>query len=59
MAARCCSEPSCKRSKPPLVRRGGLSGRWYLVLDYTETDGHITAKTKHDITDEINRLVLP
>lgn len=39
--------------QPPLIRRGGLTGRVYLVTRYDDDgQGNIVAKAKVDITDE-------
>lgn len=44
--------------KPPLLLRGGLTGRVYVVTAYTDHgDGRITAHTKHDVTDQYDALV--
>lgn len=52
----CCHEHGCQRSKPFLIRQGGLTGRWFLLADY-KTSGDkgqfIEAKRKHDITDDL------
>lgn len=43
--------------KPPLLLRGGLTGRVYVVTSYTDHgDGRITAHTKHDVTEQYNAL---
>lgn len=43
--------------KPPLLLRGALTGRVYVVTSYTDHgDGRITAKTKHDVTEQYNAL---
>ena len=37
----------------PIIRRGGLTGRVYLVTRYTDDgNGNLTALAKVDITDE-------
>lgn len=54
---KCCHEYRYRRSKPILIRRGGLSGRWYAITDYVriERDGRnlVDARQKHDVTDEL------
>lgn len=43
--------------KPPLLLRGGLTGRVYVVTAYTDHgEGRITARTKHDVTDQYKTL---
>lgn len=43
--------------KPPLLLRGGLTGRVYVVTSYTDHgDGRFTAHTKHDVTDQYEAL---
>lgn len=43
--------------KPPLLLRGGLTGRVYIVTAYTDHgDGRIEARTKYDVTDQYNAL---
>lgn len=40
-------------AQPPLIRRGGLTGRVYLVTRYeVAEDGSLIAKAKTDITAE-------
>lgn len=57
----CCSEPECRRKKPFRIRRGGLSGRVYLITDFTvdpRSDGQrMVMKSRHDITEEIERFM--
>jgi hypothetical protein len=46
--------------QPPLLLRGGLSGRVYVVTRYKVLDperGRIEAITKYDVTDQFNALV--
>ena len=53
MSDRCCNEYRCRRTKPIVIRRGGLSGRWYAITDYGPVKGYdhlIEARQKHDIT---------
>lgn len=54
----CCSESACRRTKPLLVRRGGLSGRWYLVTDYKVNGSVLEMQKRHDVTDEIGNAVI-
>lgn len=44
---------------PPIrILRSGLSGRVWAVTRYTDHgDGRITARVKHDVTDEVNALI--
>lgn len=43
--------------KPPLLLRGGLTGRVYVVTSYTEEgEGRYIARTKFDVTDQYNAL---
>lgn len=45
-------------SKPPILLRSGLTGSVYIVTAYTDHgDGRITAKTKHDVTEQFEALV--
>ena len=53
----CCDEPGCDRSTPVLIRRAGLTGRFYALTRYHRTDGRIVADVKHDVTDEIVALI--
>jgi hypothetical protein len=46
--------------QPPLLLRGGLSGRIYVVTRYKVLDaekGRIEAITKHDVTDQYEALL--
>jgi hypothetical protein len=53
-AKKCCDEYRCRRSKPLLVRKGGFSGRWFVITDYKPRgENGIEAMQKHDVTDEL------
>lgn len=41
-----------------LIRRGGLSGRWYLVTDYKVSGKALEMQRRHDVTDEIGNAVI-
>jgi len=44
----CCTEPDCRRTKPMMLMRSGLTQRWYFVTDYTDKgEGRFIAKHKH------------
>ena len=46
-----------ERKKPVRFMRSGLTGRFYCVTDYTQhKDGTITARTKHDVTDDVHAI---
>jgi hypothetical protein len=52
-----CCHGACRRSKPILIRQGGLSGRWYAVTAYRVLpDGMVEATEKHDITAEMQAV---
>lgn len=54
LGPKCCREYKCKRAKPILVRRTGLTGRWVVITDYSDRgDGIIIANTKHDVNDDL------
>ncbi len=53
----CCEETGCERSTPVLIRRSGLTGRFYAITRHHRTDGRIVADVKHDVTDEITALM--
>lgn len=43
--------------KPPLLYRGGLTGRVFVATSYTDHgDGRYTAHTKYDVTDQYEAL---
>lgn len=44
-------------SKPPLVRRSGLSGRFYVITSWHEEDGRVVSDVKHDVTDQVAPLL--
>ncbi|HWD42496.1 MAG TPA: hypothetical protein VHM23_02025 [Actinomycetota bacterium] len=47
-------------TQQPLLLRGGLTGRVYVVTRYKVLDaerGRIEAITKYDVTDQFNALV--
>lgn len=57
----CCDDYFCKRRKAILIRRGGLSDRWYAVTSYTTMADHPqTVRSanggKHDITEQIEAI---
>jgi hypothetical protein len=57
----CCDDYFCKRRKPILIRKGGLSDRWFAVTAYTVMPDHPgTVRSanggKHDITDDIEQI---
>lgn len=44
--------------KPFLIRRGGLSGRVFLVTDYdVKSPGLIVSKRRHDVTEEVEAFM--
>lgn len=46
---RCC-HGGCRRAQPPMLMRGGISDRWYVVLRYKDTgDGRFEAIEKHEL----------
>lgn len=52
----CCNEYDCTRKYPVLVRRSGLTGRWYAITRYVRNREHphlITTSQKHDVTDDL------
>lgn len=49
---RCCGG-RCRRAQPPMIMRGGLSDRWYVVLRYKDLgDGNFEAIEKHELHPE-------
>ena len=45
-------------TQPPLLRRGGITNRVYLVTRYRLlSDGSVEALKKIDVTEEFNNLV--
>lgn len=45
------------RKKPVRFMHSSLTNRFYCVTDYVEhEDGRITAKTKHDVTDDVHAI---
>jgi hypothetical protein len=54
----CCRETGCERVKPYLIRRGGLSGRVFLITDYVvKSPNLIESKRRHDITEEVEAFM--
>jgi hypothetical protein len=54
----CCRETGCQRVKPPLLRRGGLTGRIYLLMDYeVKSPNLIVAKRRHDVTEQVEAFM--
>lgn len=49
----CCREYGCRRTTPILVRKGGLSGRWYAITRFHLKGALIVADQKHDVTDDL------
>jgi len=41
-----------------LLRRGSLSGRWYLVTDYKTKGATMEMVRRHDMTDEVGNAVI-
>lgn len=55
----CCNEHGCRRSQPFKLRRGGFSGRWFLVSRYRQRAPEmIESMEKHDIHDELMNALL-
>ncbi len=51
--AGCCNEHGCRRKKPIMPMRSGLTGTWYVVTDYTNRgEGRYEAKTKHALSPD-------
>lgn len=55
----CCRETGCRRKKPFKIRRGGLTHRVYLLVDYGfANEGRtLVSHRRHDITDEIEAFM--
>jgi hypothetical protein len=55
----CCNEYRCRRTKPLLIFRGSLTGRWYVATDYkSRPGGGLEALQKHDVTDEMTAALI-
>lgn len=37
----------------PLILHSELTKTWYVVTRYTQQEGHVTAHTKYDVTDQV------
>ena len=57
-ADRCCTEPGCRRKTPILLRRGDLSGHWYVITRYTRRDGGGIRATEKHALDEATSAAL-
>jgi hypothetical protein len=60
----CCTEGRCRRRQPYRIRRGALSGRWYLITRWRVRGSGLSsgpvveALERHDITDELIAALL-
>jgi hypothetical protein len=57
-----CCRGNCKRKQAPMLMRGGLTDRWYVVLRYKDLgDGRFEALDKHELHPDsmrqLNRLL--
>lgn len=63
MALGCCNEANCRRTTPITPYRGDLTGRIYLVTDYTVVNDHgngratFRADVRHDITEQFRAFI--
>lgn len=60
---KCCDESNCRRSTPILIRRGGFSGRWFVITAYKPRHpdlprSYIESTVKHDVTDELTAQLI-
>lgn len=41
----------------PLIRQSPLTENWYVITKYSQKGDHITAHTKHDVTDQMTAIM--
>lgn len=40
-----------------LLRKSGLSGRWYCVTEYDRVAGNVVARRRYDVTEEMEAVI--